>query len=459
MILYGPSKKVLLVLSMPLIFSNIMATLYSLADGVWLSRLSYTQFAATSLTWPLLFLFISIAIGISVAGTSIISQMIGAGKKDRASKYANNLIIISIFMGIIFSIMGYFLANPIIRLMGAKDDLLKHSTTYLKVNSLGFLIDNLYFAFQAILNAQGNTKSTTTMGITSGLLNILLDPFFIFAKVPFIGLPGLNLGVAGAALATLLAKFVALIIGFIVIRKNQSEVEVNGSTMKYESSFARHLMRLAIPTAIGRSSAALGFTVMNAIIVSYGQELVAAFSMVNRITDFWMQISMGISAAMTAMIGQNMGAGNYSRARQIVKDASFMTLISSAVGMLIVGFFPKELLSIFIDIEKDVDVYKIAMEYIPYAVAIEPFMGFFNIFQGAFQGVGQMKYSMHMSTGRLWFIRVPFVLFMQNFTQVGRVAIWISMLISNVLIVIYSYYIYQKKDIIPKEGGNVKHTN
>lgn len=450
MILHGPSKQVLFKLSLPLIFSNIMATLYSLADGVWLSKLSYTQFAATSLTWPLLFLFISIAIGISVAGTSIISQMIGAGKKDKASKYANNLIIISIVMGVFFSVLGYFLARPIITAMGAKDDLLEHSITYFKVNSLGFLVDNLYFAFQAILNAEGNTKSTTAMGITSGLLNIILDPFFIFAKVPFIGVNGLNLGVAGAAFATVLAKIIALFIGFIAIKKKQSDVVVSRHTMKYESSFARHLMRLAIPTAIGRSSSALGFTVMNAIIVSYGQEVVAAFSMVNRISDFFMQISMGISAAMTAMIGQNVGAGNFERARQVVRDASLMTVISSVAGMLIVGLFPTQLLSIFVDTQKDVAVYNIAMEYIPFAVANEPFMGFFNIFQGAFQGVGQMKYSMHMSTGRLWFIRVPFVLFMQNFTNVGRVAIWISMVISNGLIVLYSYYIYKTKDIIPK---------
>lgn len=427
-----------------------MATLYSLADGVWLSRLSYTQFAATSLTWPLLFLFISIAIGISVAGTSIISQMIGAGKKDRSTKYANNLIIISIFMGIIFSILGYVFARPIITAMGARGDLLEYSITYFKMNSIGFFIDNLYFAFQAILNAQGNTKATTAMGLTSGLLNIVLDPFFIFKVVPIIGVGGLKLGVAGAALATVLAKFISLIIGFIAIKKDETELVISKDNMKVDFYYVKHLMRLAIPTAIGRSSAALGFTVMNAIIVSYGQEVVAAFSMVNRITDFWMQISMGISAAMTAMIGQNVGANNYDRARQIVKDATLMTMISSFIGMIVVGGFPEVLLSIFINIKKDVEVYKIAIEYIPYAVAIEPFMGLFNIFQGTFQGVGKMKYSMHMSTGRLWFIRVPFVLFMQYFTDMGREIIWIAMFLSNVLIIIYSYYIYRTREIIPK---------
>ncbi len=431
-----------------------MATLYSLADGVWLSRLSYTQFAATSLTWPLLFLFISLAIGISVAGTSIISQMIGANKKDKATKYANNLIIISLGMGILFSILGYVFARPLITAMGAKGDLLEYSITYFKVNAIGFFVDNLYFAFQAILNAQGNTKATTAMGLTSGLLNIILDPFFIFKTIPWIGLGGLNFGIAGAAMATVLAKVVALVIGYAAIKKDETELVINKDTMKYDHTHSKHLVRLAIPTAIGRSSAALGFTIMNAIIVSYGQEVVAGFSMVNRITDFWMQISMGISAAMTAMIGQNIGATNFERARTIVKDATLFTLISSAIGMLIVGFFPDKLLGIFIDINKDVEVFKIAMEYVPYAVAMEPLMGLFNIFQGTFQGVGLMKYSMHMSTGRLWFIRLPFVFFMQHFTSMGREIIWIAMVLSNALIIVYSYYIYRTREIIPRGEVN-----
>lgn len=448
MILTGNTKKVLLKLSMPLIFSNIIATLYSLADGIWLARLSYTEFAATSFTWPLVFLFISITIGVSIAGTSIISQMIGAGNKKKSTQYANNLILLSSGMGIFFSIIGYSLAPTLIGLMGAKGELYRHSLTYFKVNTLGILVDSLYFAFQAILNAQGKTKQTTVMGLVSGFLNIVLDPFFIFATVPFINIPGLNMGVAGAAVATILAKIVALIIGFIQIKKDKTNLEVDRRHLKFDWNISKHLFNLAIPTAIGRSSAALGFSVMNALIVSYGQEIVAAFSMVNRITDFWMQISMGIGAAMTSMIGQNYGAKQFARARQIKNDAILFGGITSAIGMALLIAFPTVLLRIFIDPAVDTNVYNIAMEYIYFAIANVPFMALFNIYQGLFQGTGKMKYSMHMSTGRLWLIRVPFVLFVTKFTQMGTLGIWISMLLSNVLTDAYSIYITKTRNIL-----------
>lgn len=422
-----------------------------MADGAWVARLSTTQFAATSFTWPLLFLFVSIAIGVSVAGTSIISQMVGAGKREEASKYANNLIIISLILGVSFSLLGFFTSEFIIGVMGAKGDLYKYSVIYFKVNSICFLIDSIYFAIQAILNSQGKTKSTTMMGLISGLLNIVLDPIFIFKEIPFVGLPGLNLGIAGAAIATALAKLIAVVIGFIAVKRDTSEVEISLSRMKADKHYIKKLFNMAVPMAIGQSGAALGFTVMNSILVVYGKDLVAGFSMVNRITEFWLQIAMGMSAAMTAMIGQNMGAKKFDRARQIVRDATIMNLISSAFGILIVGLFSRQLLSIFLDPAKDINVYSIAMDYLPYAIVNMPFIGLFTVYQGTFQGVGQMKYSMHMSNGRLWVIRVPFVLICQKFTSMGQLAIWIGMVISNVFIVIYSYYIYKSRDIIPKE--------
>ena len=448
MILGGPTKKVLAKLAMPLVFSNIIATLYNLADGIWLARLSYTEFAATSFTWPLVFLFISIAIGISIAGTSIISQMIGANDREKATQYANNLIILCLVLGTFFSILGFSIAPILIKVMGAKGDLLKYSTTYFKVNTLGILVDTMYFGFQAILNAQGKTKSTTIMGLVSGLLNIILDPVFIFATIPWTNIPGFNLGVAGAAIATILAKIIAVIIGYVKIKQDTSNLVIGGKHFKINRQIIKNLFSMAVPTAIGRSSAALGFSVMNALIVSYGQEIVAAFSMVNRVTDFWMQISMGIGAAMTAMIGQNIGAKQYLRAKQIKSDAILFAMVTSFIGVVIIIFFHNPLLSIFIDKTEDPSVYGHAMDYIYYAMANVPFMALFNIYQSLFQGIGHMKYSMHMSTGRLWFIRVPLVLLLTKFTSIGTEAIWAPMLISNVLIVVYAMYIVRSRKLM-----------
>lgn len=447
-ILKAPMMGLLLKLSYPLVLSNIVATLYSLADGVWLAQLSAKQFTATSFTWPIIFLFVSVAIGISIAGTSLISRAIGAQDRERASDYAKHLIIMSSLVGVFFSILGYIVSPILVNYMGARGELYELSVIYLKVHAIGFVIDTLYFSFQAILNAQGRTKETTIMGIVSGLLNIILDPIFIFTTIPFVGVKGFGWGVFGAAFATLLAKLIALFIGVFKTYKDKTYLDISLRDFIYKRKIVNNIARMAFPTAVGRSSAALGFTVLNAFIISYGENVVAAFSVVNRITEFFMQISMGVGAAMTSIIGQNLGARDFNRVKVAIKDAKIITWITSLSGMLLLFLFSNQILSIFIDISKNEEIFDIALEYLKIDIFMVPLIGLFNIYQSLFQGTGKMKYSMHMSTGRLWVIRIPLILLFKNFTDIGRIGIWIAMLLSNILIILYCLYIFKTKDII-----------
>lgn len=437
--------KVLMRLSYPLIFSNIIATMYTLADGVWLAQLSASQFTATSFTWPIVFLFISVAIGISIAGTALISRFIGSKDREKASDYAKHLLIISIFLGTFFSVLGYLITPKIVELMGATGELYEYSVIYLKVHSVGFIFDTLYFSVSAILNAQGKTKITTLMGIVSGGLNIVLDSIFIFTVIPFVNITGFGWGIFGAAFASVLAKLIALFIGFSNIYFDTTYIDIRFKKFSYKTNITKHILNMAIPTAFGRSSAALGFTALNMFIISYGQEVVAAFSIVNRITDFFMQISMGISAAMTTIIGQNLGAKQYDRVKESIKDSRNIVLLTSAIGMIGLYVFQNQILGIFVDPIKDKVIFDITKEYMFYDIFMVPFVGLFNVYQGLFQGLGEMKYSMHMSLGRLWILRIPMIVVFKNFTDIGRSGIWICMLISNVLIVLYSHYIYSKK--------------
>ncbi len=435
-------------LSFPLVISNVINTLYSLADGLWLAQLSSTQFAATSFVWPILFLFISLAIGMSIAGTSIIAQLIGAEQKKRASDYANHLIVMSIIVGIVVTIVGTLITPHILTWMGAGEDLYDYSLDYVRINIFGFVVDSLFFAFQAILNAQGKTKDTTIIGALSGIVNIVLDPILIFTNIPFINLPGLGLEVKGAAIATVISKVVAVAIGAYRINHDKSELDVSLKGFKWNRNMASHIMKVAFPTAIGRSSSALGFIIMNGFIISYGPQVVAAFSMVNRITDFWMQISMGIGAAMTSIIAQNIGAKQIDRAKETIKEAKVLVWITSLIGILILVFFTDGVLSIFVNKAKEPMVFAHALDYMKYDIFMIPPMGLFNIYLGIFQGTGKTRYSMNMSMGRLWFIRIPMVLIFKNFTGLEQTGIWISMLVSNIVIILYALTIFRTKKII-----------
>ena len=140
----------------------------------------------------------------------------------------------------------------------------------------------------------------------SSISNVILDPIFIFATIPFVGLTGLNWGIEGAGWATVIAKVLLLVLAIRAVRK-ESDIQIYLRHVKIDKEVMKEILKVAWPSAFGYGGAALGFTVLNGLIQSYGTSVLAAYSMVNRISDLLTQPQMGIGAALTAIIGQNMG--------------------------------------------------------------------------------------------------------------------------------------------------------
>lgn len=157
LILHGNIYKAIAVISIPIILNNFIQQLYSLADAFWLGKLGTAEFAATSFTWPVIFLFNSIGIGLSIAAISLISQLIGMGDIKLAQKYNDTIINISLIFSIVFMVVGFFTAEFIVGLMGASGDLYKYSVEYLKYSYFGIPFIFLYFVYTAVFQAQGKT--------------------------------------------------------------------------------------------------------------------------------------------------------------------------------------------------------------------------------------------------------------------------------------------------------------
>lgn len=438
LILSGNMYKVILTLSLPLMINNLIQTLYNLVDGIWVSKLGSVQFASTSFVWPVIFLFISIGIGVSVAGTSILSQLVGASEYEEANKYASQLVALSFIISLVFAISGYILSPYIIKLMGGTGDLAKYGNIYLRISFLGFPFVFMFFNFNSIMTAQGNTLAPTILSAISAILNVVLDPIFIF---------NLNMGVAGAAIATVLSQAVLAVFGIMYILKfSTSEIVPSFKGFKFNKAIVDRIIKVGLPASIGQSGAALGFVVLNTFIASYGTSTMAAFGMVNRITSLIMQPPMGIGAALTSIVGQNLGADQAPRAKEAFKKSSIIVLSISVIGCLFMLWKDKEIIDFFIRAKDDPEVIKQGISYLRYISYSMPLMGMFSIFQGVFQGSGHTKYSMAMAVGRLWFIRIPMILIFKHFTDWGPTGIWFSMSASNFIICVYGYIVYKTKD-------------
>lgn len=437
----GNITDVIFKLSIPLMISNLIKTLYGITDGIYVAQISSEDYAATSFTWPVLYLFIAVGLGVSVAATSLMSQRLGARKLKDCSIYAVHTLILTTVLGVFFSILGVITAPFIVRWMGATGSFEYKSYIFLAINSVGLLFDMIFFGYQSILNSQGRTKSMTIISTISSITNVVLDPFFIFDNV--LGIPGLNMGLAGAAWATVLSKVLLVVFAIRVVKK-ESEIEVNFKNFKLDMGIIKHIFSIAIPASLGSSGEAIGFTVLNGFIQSYGTTTLAAFSMGNRLSDIFNQGAIGIGMALTSITGQNMGAGKKERSKDIFKRANVIITFFSLASAIIILLFKDQLLSIFIKDRSDIELWRQASEYMYFSAIITFFMGYFSAINGFFQGVGKTKLTMYLSLARLWVLRLPLIMLLKSLTNLGSTGIWISMLVSNALTVIVGFIIYKR---------------
>lgn len=445
LILSGSLYRAIFTVSVPLIINNLIQQLYNVADGVWLGQLGTTEFAATAFVFPITFLFTSLGFGLSIAGVSILSRLIGAGKPDEAKEYANHLLIVGVTVGLLFAALGYALTPTLVGLMGGADDLYMHSVTYMRILFLGYPFVVIYFVFQSMMNAEGSTKSITLVSGISMIVNIILDPIFIFDTVPKFGVKGLGLGVAGAAYATILSQALMMVGGFFLLRVTAKEIFFD--FRKFRSNFAmfQEILRVGLPSAVGNSGSALGFLVLNAFIARYGTDTLAAYAMVNRITGLIMMPSMGFGGGLTSIVGQSLGAGRKERAKDAFRRALMLSVALGVVGGVYLYLDRVAILHFFIK-NPSGSMVSDAFVYIGYSVAILPLMSAFNALMGVFNGSGRTDYSMRMTVGRLWVIRLPMIFAFQHLTDLGANGIWISMLLSNLLTVLYGFVVYKTVD-------------
>ena len=445
MILHGNIYKIIAIISIPIILNNFIQQLYSLADAFWLGKLGTAEFASTSFTWPVVFLFNSIGIRLSIASISLISQLLGKKDFPLAQKYADTLINISLLFSIIFMLLGYFSADSIVNLMGATGDLAKYSIIYLKYSYLGIPFIFLYYIYSSILSAQGKNAIPTMISTTCVILNMILNPIFIFDTIPFTSISGLGLGVKGAALATVITQGIMCIVGFIHLRFNNDKIKLNLQSLifiKWKKCILKKIYHIALPSIIGQIGTAIGFIIMNSFIQSYGTETVAAYGMVNRISGLLNIPPGGIGTAITSIIGQNIGNNNIKRVKETFKKASIIVIIMSIIIAFISFIFRYEILSFFINAPKDSELMIQANSYMFYTLITLVMLNMFFVYQGLFQGSGNSKYSMAIDMIRLWIIRLPLILFFKYYTGYGATGIWLSMSISNVLVTIIAHLIY-----------------
>ncbi len=415
----------LLSLSLPIMASYAMQTAYNVADTFWLGRVGAEAVAALSISWPLIFLLISIAAGLSMAGTTLVAQYTGADEPDKADHIASQVFTLLLLLGAGFSILGVILARPLLTLMGAPDDVLPLATLYAQIIFGGVILMFGFYVFQAIISGWGDTVTPMKLMLVSVVLNIVLDPILIFGVGPF---P--KMGVGGAAVATVFSRGVASMIGFYYLLSGKKGIKVRTRDIKPELQSISRITQIGVPSAVEQSTLALGFTVMAAIVAGFGTIALAAYGIGSRLISILSMPSMGFSMAVSIVVGQNLGAGKEARAERtswLSAGAIFLILtLGGAVSFLLA----EPIISIFI-IQEDYEVVELGARFLRIVAFAMGGFGVRMVMNGAFRGAGDTVTAMLLSILALWGFRIPLAIVLSS--QTGVDGIWLSISLSNIL--------------------------
>lgn len=423
-------------LALPIILANILHTAYQLIDTFWLGRLGANAVAAVSLSFPILFLVLSLGAGLTLAGTVIVSQHKGAEDQRQVNYSSSQTVLVVFFISILLAILGYFSAPPLMKLVGAGPEILADSISYFQVSSLGFVFLFMFFVFQSLMRGIGNVVLPMYVILVTVFLNLILDPLFIFGYGP---IPAY--GVAGAAVASIITQGLSAATGIFILWRGKTGIKVNWSDMKFDLSWTKKLFAMGIPASLEQSSRAAGMTVMVMLVTSFGSDVVAAYGIGARILSLVIVPALGLAIATTTLVGQNIGASKIKRAEKISDLSSKVAFFGlTAVGMLLF-VFAEDLTAFFVP--NDPKVIKDGALFIKVMAPSFGLLGVQQVLNGTFNGVGFTQASMLISIFSLWIIRFPLAFVLSYKTGLEFEGIWWSFPISNLIAAAVAFIYYK----------------
>lgn len=426
----------LISLALPIIFANILQTTYQLIDTFWLGRLGANAVAAVSLSFPVLFLVLSLGTGLTLAGTVMVSNYRGAENQKMVDFSSSQSVFLIFIISGFLAVLSYFSAGPLMNIIGAGPEIYDDSVAYFKVSSFGFIFLFMFFIFQSLMRGIGNVMLPVYIILITVFLNLVLDPLFIYGYGP---IPGY--GVAGAAWASVITQGISAFIGIAILFRGKHGIKIRFSSMYLDMNSLRKIFKLGFPASVEQSTRALGMTMMVIIVTSFGSEIVAAYGIGARILSLIVIPALGLGIATTSLVGQNIGARKIKRAEQVANLSNKIAFFG-LTGLGIILFFVAEPLTAFF-IPNDPDVIRDGALFIKIMAPSFGLLGVQQVMNGTFNGAGFTQASMLISIMSLWVVRFPLAYLLSYNTSLGYEGIWWSFPISN-LIAAIAGYIYFK---------------
>ncbi|MDW7729905.1 MAG: MATE family efflux transporter [Bacillota bacterium] len=433
--------KLLIRFSVPATISMLVTATYNIVDTIFVGRLGIEAIAALSVAFPFQMLLGALGIGTGVGAASLISRSLGANQKDVARKAIGQVITLSVIYGIIIAVVGWFYLDPILVLFGATPEIIGLAGDYMVVITTGSVMFFLIMSLNNVVRGEGNPRFSMNVMIATALINIILDPIFIFV---------LGLGVQGAAVATVLAKIIGVILILHYFITGRGEIKVNLKCLKLNYENIRKIYVIGFPVMIMQVSTNVSLIIANNILGAYGYLPIAALGLIFRLIMFALMPVIGISQGLLPIIGYNFGAQKMQRIREaMVKGLLLSVGVVTFFGVIYFSW-PALFLSIFTD---DRELIALGTGAMRIMVFMFPLIGAQVVFTTYFQAAGRGLPSLLLSILRDVLLFIPLLLILSGLF--GLDGVWYSRPLSDLVAFLITYFlIYRelKRQGIPLAG-------
>ncbi|WP_128475963.1 MATE family efflux transporter [Halorussus pelagicus] len=441
----GNIVKPLIYLSLPIVVTNLMQTAYNLADTFWLGQYSTEALAAISFGFPMVFLLISLGMGLSVAGSVLVAQHTGADETEQAEYAASQTVSFAFIASVILGAVGYPFVRPFLDFLGASPEVLPGATAYMQVIALGLPFMFGFFVFISLMRGAGDT--ITPMFVMGGtvVLNVILDPFLINGwNIGPLAVP--ELGIEGAAIATVFSRSVAMLVGLAIMLAGNRGIQINLEDMRPDFEYLRKILQIGIPASIEGTGRALSINALLIIVGLFPTTVVAAYGIGTRVFSVIFLPAIAVARGVETMTGQNIGAGKYDRAAKANYVAAKGLFVVLALAGVLIFLIPTPIVAVFTN---DPEVLAEGATFLRYVALSFGFIGIMRAFTGGLRGAGKTMVAAVISIVTLAGIRLPVAYVASQFRlQIpfvptdaifGVRGIWIAFFISNVSGAIIAY--------------------
>lgn len=426
----GPIGKSLIKLAVPMMFGMVAIFLFNIVDTFYVGMLGSEELAAMGFTFPVIYVIMSLIMGIGIGAAAVISKAIGKKDEKKVKRLTTHSILLALIIIIILSGIGLMFIDPLFKFLGAEENILNLIKEYMKIwyITIPFLV--IPMVGNNALRAMGNTKTPAKIMITAAVINAIIDPLLIFGIGPF---PRLEL--QGAAVATAISWFIIMVVELYILGKKEKLFEFKIPKLKEFKKSTKEILYIGIPTTATNMLTSITLGVLTKLMSGYGNEAVAALGVSSRLEAMAMIGIMALSAVMTPFVGQNFGAKKCDRIKKAISFSIKASLIWGAGIFILFLIFSKQIAMVF---NKD----PVVIKYLVLLLTIMPvsygFYGVANMVSSSLNAINKPLQSAMLIMIRLFVFIIPLA-FIGSY-YFGFIGLITGITIGNILIGIVSVF-------------------